>query len=89
VKGLDDEEAQFLDQVSDRTVEIEKQREMEDFQVLREYKKALIKPTSEASTSAATETTPTASRTPQNKKLSQSQLLMGAVKRKRWSDSPL
>lgn len=84
VRGLDDEEAQFLDQVSEKAVEIERQREMEDFQVLREYKKALIKPANGAATSqSSTETKPKvgSSKTP-GKKLSQSQLLVGAVKRK-------
>ncbi|KAL8570143.1 hypothetical protein ACOMHN_033821 [Nucella lapillus] len=83
VKGLEEEETKFLDFVSNRQLQLEKEREKEENVVLAEMKEAAIKRVAEK-TSPASEvkkSSPPALSASTSKK-SQQSLLMGAIKRK-------
>ncbi|XP_077983336.1 PSME3-interacting protein-like [Glandiceps talaboti] len=85
-KGLDDGEAEFLDHVSDRQIQIQKERMTEEKEILKEYKESVS-----ALTQDKVNTTPK----PADKKpiiggkKSQMALLAGAVKRKRSSSDDI
>ncbi|XP_028814495.1 PSME3-interacting protein isoform X2 [Denticeps clupeoides] len=86
VRGLDEDETSFLDEVSRQQVLVEKQRRDEDLQELKEYRTALKKL---ASTESQKEPEKRAIPKPSEHKshLSQANLLAGAVKRRSSSQS--
>ncbi|XP_071089541.1 PSME3-interacting protein-like [Haliotis cracherodii] len=86
VKGLEDDEAEFLDEVSRRQMQIEKDRLTEETSIFREMRdanvaklpeKASTKDGEKSTAAAAGKSAPTAS-----SRKSQQSLLLGAVKRK-------
>lgn len=80
VRGIDEDEAQFLNMVSSKQEELEQKREMEDSVVLSEYHNALITKAVDSKPlekKAAKQIIPLA-----KSKKSQLELLAGAVKRK-------
>lgn len=85
VKGLEDEEVKFLEHVSNRQVQLEKEREKEESVVLEQMREAAVKRVAEKSP-PATETkkpAPSTSAPPvSTSKKSQQSLLLGAIKRK-------
>ncbi|XP_017296793.1 PSME3-interacting protein isoform X2 [Kryptolebias marmoratus] len=89
VRGLDEDETSFLDEVSRQQILVEKQRRDEEKQELLEYRSAVVK-----QTSAETRREPDKKSTPKplgseqkNSHLSQAHLLAGAVKRRSSSQS--
>ncbi|XP_011474653.1 protein FAM192A isoform X1 [Oryzias latipes] len=89
VRGLDEDESSFLDEVSRQQSLVEKQRRDEEKQELLEYRSALVKqPASESHREPEKKSTPKASATePKTSHLSQAHLLVGAVKRRNSSQS--
>ncbi|XP_038126143.1 PSME3-interacting protein isoform X2 [Cyprinodon tularosa] len=91
VRGLDEDETSFLDEVSRQQVLVEKQRRDEEKKELLEYRSALQKQTS-ASADGRRETEKKAGpkpsgAEPKTSHLSQAHLLVGAVKRRSSSHS--
>ncbi|XP_053478975.1 PSME3-interacting protein isoform X2 [Ictalurus furcatus] len=88
VKGLDEDEAHFLDEVSRQQCLVEKQRRDEEKQELQEYRSALKKLVSSESQKKEPEKK-AAPKPPEQKTshLSQAHLLAGAVKRRSSSQS--
>ncbi|CAL1539979.1 unnamed protein product [Lymnaea stagnalis] len=84
VKGLDDDEVQFLNFVSDRQIQIEKDRNREDKSVLEELKNAsIIKLQEKKEKAPGSDISKTAAQTSgTSSKNSQKLLLQGAIKRK-------
>eukprot|EP00062_Callorhinchus_milii_P021453 gi/632978186/ref/XP_007905768.1/ PREDICTED: protein FAM192A isoform X1 [Callorhinchus milii] len=89
VRGLDEEETSYLDEVSRQQMLVEKQRRDEDAKELNEYRSALKKLT--ASTDGKKETEKKAATKPAEtkSKFSQAKLLAGAVKRKSTETSEI
>jgi hypothetical protein len=90
VRGLDDEEAGFLDAVSQRQEELIKSREKEENELLAEYRTAVANQVTvgldkHASSHSSAKSTLPGPKVEQKHRTSQSQLLSGAVKRKRRS----
>ncbi|XP_005108932.1 PSME3-interacting protein [Aplysia californica] len=84
VKGLDDEEVQFLNYVSNRQMQIEKDRNSEEQSVIKELKSKsviTVEDKKRASATASSSSTSSSSGSSSSKK-SQLQLLSGAIKRK-------
>ncbi|XP_043981751.1 PSME3-interacting protein isoform X2 [Gambusia affinis] len=91
VRGLDEDESSFLDEVSRQQVLVEKQRRDEEKQELLEYRSALVKQAS-ASAESRRESEKKAGpkqtgAEPKTSHLSQAHLLVGAVKRRSSSQS--
>ncbi|KAM4734011.1 PSME3-interacting protein [Anableps anableps] len=91
VRGLDEDETSFLDEVSRQQVLVEKQRRDEEKQELLEYRIALVKQAS-ASAEGRRESEKKAGpkqsgAEPKTSHLSQAHLLVGAVKRRSSSQS--
>ncbi|XP_037538520.1 PSME3-interacting protein [Nematolebias whitei] len=87
VRGLDEDETSFLDQVSRQQVLVEKQRRDEEKQELLEYRSALVKQKStETRREPEKKSKPSASEQ-RSSHLSQAHLLVGAVKRRSSSQS--
>lgn len=85
VKGLDEDESHFLDEVSRQQSLVEKQRRDEEQQELREYRSALKKlASSESRKEAERKAGPKAAEPQRSSHLSQAHLLAGAVKRRRF-----
>lgn len=91
VRGLDEDETSFLDEVSRQQVLVEKQRRDEEKQELLEYRSALVK---QVAASAESRRDPEkkagpkpAGAEPKTSHLSQAHLLVGAVKRRSSSQS--
>ncbi|KAM4553385.1 PSME3-interacting protein [Fundulus diaphanus] len=91
VRGLDEDETSFLDEVSRQQVLVEKQRRDEEKQELLEYRSALVKQVSASAESrreSEKKAGPKASGAePKTSHLSQAHLLVGAVKRRSSSQS--
>uniref|UniRef100_A0A3P9J235 Proteasome activator subunit 3 interacting protein 1 n=1 Tax=Oryzias latipes TaxID=8090 RepID=A0A3P9J235_ORYLA len=92
VRGLDEDESSFLDEVSRQQSLVEKQRRDEEKQELLEYRISSItflkQPASESRREPEKKSTPKASATePKTSHLSQAHLLVGAVKRRNSSQS--
>uniref|UniRef100_A0A3P9HH83 Proteasome activator subunit 3 interacting protein 1 n=1 Tax=Oryzias latipes TaxID=8090 RepID=A0A3P9HH83_ORYLA len=89
VRGLDEDESSFLDEVSRQQSLVEKQRRDEEKQELLDFHSALVKqPASESRREPEKKSTPKASATePKTSHLSQAHLLVGAVKRRNSSQS--
>jgi len=88
VHGLDEEEAEFLEYVTDRQQEVEKERHLEELNVLQEFRNSVssrVTSSEVPSVVKATENTKQSS-VAGKKRNSQAALLAGAVKRNR-SDS--
>ncbi|XP_066568573.1 PSME3-interacting protein [Amia ocellicauda] len=86
VKGLDEEESHFLDEVSRQQQLVERQRREEDLKELKEYRSALTKLTANTDNRKEPEKKPTVKPAESKSAFSQARLLAGAVKR-RSSDS--
>lgn len=91
VRGLDEDETSFLDEVSRQQVLVEKQRRDEEKQELLEYRSALVK---QVAASAESRRDPEkkagpkqSGAEPKTSHLSQAHLLVGAVKRRSSSQS--
>ncbi|XP_064414725.1 PSME3-interacting protein isoform X2 [Latimeria chalumnae] len=84
VRGLDEDETNFLDEVSRQQLLVEKHRREEEMKELKEYRSSLTKRTASTETKKDPEKKAAASsvRPSENKKFSQAKLLAGAVKRK-------
>lgn len=83
VKGLEEEETKFLDFVSNRQLQLEKEREKEENVVLAEMKEAAVRRVTEKSPPAPeVKKTAAPASSPSTSKKSQQSLLMGAIKRK-------
>ncbi|XP_064640996.1 PSME3-interacting protein-like [Lineus longissimus] len=82
VKGLEEDEVEFLDFVSKRQEELDKERLNEDREVLNEYRSAIATENLEKVNSDRKASESKASRSASQGKRSQHALLMGAVKRK-------
>nr|XP_020442921.1 protein FAM192A [Monopterus albus]XP_020442922.1 protein FAM192A [Monopterus albus] len=89
VRGLDEDETSFLDEVSRQQSLVEKQRRDEEKQELLEYRSALVKQaSSESRREPEKKVTPKHSGSEQRTShLSQAHLLVGAVKRRSSSQS--
>ncbi|KAF6718878.1 Protein FAM192A [Oryzias melastigma] len=89
VRGLDEDESSFLDEVSRQQCLVEKQRRDEEKQELLEYRSALVKQvSSESRREPEKKSAPKASATEsKTSHLSQAHLLVGAVKRRNSSQS--
>ncbi|XP_022605676.1 protein FAM192A isoform X2 [Seriola dumerili] len=89
VRGLDEDESSFLDEVSRQQSLVEKQRRDEEKQELLEYRSALVKQASaESRKEPEKKTAPKLSGSEQRTShLSQAHLLAGAVKRRSSSQS--
>jgi Skp family chaperone for outer membrane proteins len=90
VRGLDDEEARFLDTVSQRQEELMKSQEKEENELLTEYRTAVANQVTvgldkHATSHSSAKSTLPGAKMEQKHRISQSQLLSGAVKRKRTS----
>ncbi|XP_067853884.1 PSME3-interacting protein [Heptranchias perlo] len=89
VRGLDEEETNYLDEVSRQQVLLEKQRRDEDAKELKECRSARTKLAANADSKKDTEKK-TASKPAESKsKFSQAKLLAGAVKRKSSASSEI
>jgi len=87
VRGLDDDEANFLETVSRRQEEIVREREEEEEKVIAEYRSSIANQV--VSDKVAAPSRPTSSGLPDQKpKNTQLQLLSGAVRRKRTISTP-
>uniref|UniRef100_A0A1A7X4K5 Family with sequence similarity 192, member A n=1 Tax=Iconisemion striatum TaxID=60296 RepID=A0A1A7X4K5_9TELE len=88
VRGLDEDESSFLDEVSQQQILVEKQRRDEEKQELLEYRSALVK---KASAESRREPEKKSASKPSGEHktshLSQAHLLVGAVKRRNSSQS--
>uniref|UniRef100_A0A2C9KS96 FAM192A/Fyv6 N-terminal domain-containing protein n=1 Tax=Biomphalaria glabrata TaxID=6526 RepID=A0A2C9KS96_BIOGL len=82
VKVLDEDEVQFLNYVSDRQVQIEKDRHKEEKSVIEELKMASVIKVQESKEKDKASSEPTKSVSVATSKNSQKQLLQGAIKRK-------
>lgn len=82
VKGLGEDEVEFLDFVSKRQEDLDKKRQKEDTEVLKEYRSAIAAETLEKADSQKKTSESKSSRLAAQGKKSQQSLLMGAVKRK-------
>ncbi|XP_048461652.1 PSME3-interacting protein isoform X1 [Rhincodon typus] len=88
VRGLDEDETNYLDEVSRQQVLLEKQRRDEDAKELKEYRSARTKLA--ANTESKKDTEKKAAKPAENKsKFSQAKLLAGAVKRKSSTSSEM
>ncbi|XP_059178238.1 PSME3-interacting protein-like [Physella acuta] len=84
VKGLDDDEVQFLNFVSNRQVQIEKDRNMEEKSVIEEMKNANVVKVNEKKERSPDSNKSSSSITKSN---SQKLLLQGAIKRKSTTEA--
>ncbi|XP_072573919.1 PSME3-interacting protein isoform X1 [Paramormyrops kingsleyae] len=82
VKGLDEDESNFLDEVSRQQSLIEKQRRDEELQELQEYRSARTKLTASSESRKDPERRPGPKAAEHRSMLSQAHLLAGAVKRR-------
>ncbi|XP_028264174.1 PSME3-interacting protein isoform X2 [Parambassis ranga] len=89
VRGLDEDETSFLDEVSRQQSLVEKQRRDEEKKELLEYRKALVKQASEESRREPEKKAPPkhSGAEQRTSHLSQAHLLAGAVKRRSSSQS--
>uniref|UniRef100_A0A3B3C5G4 Proteasome activator subunit 3 interacting protein 1 n=1 Tax=Oryzias melastigma TaxID=30732 RepID=A0A3B3C5G4_ORYME len=88
VRGLDEDESSFLDEVSRQQCLVEKQRRDEEKQELLEYRISFIQVSSESRREPEKKSAPKASATEsKTSHLSQAHLLVGAVKRRNSSQS--
>uniref|UniRef100_A0A8C4X6R8 Proteasome activator subunit 3 interacting protein 1 n=1 Tax=Erpetoichthys calabaricus TaxID=27687 RepID=A0A8C4X6R8_ERPCA len=87
VKGLDEDETNFLDEVSRQQELIEKQRRDEDMKELHEYRNALSKLPTNIETRSNPEKKPSSKMTENKNMMSQAKLLAGAVKRRSLDNS--
>ncbi|XP_072925945.1 PSME3-interacting protein [Hemitrygon akajei] len=87
VRGLDEDETNYLDEVSRQRLFLEKQRRDEDDKELKEYRSACTRLTENAESRKDTERKVTAKPAENKHKFSQAQLLAGAVKRKSSTSS--
>ncbi|XP_071958971.1 PSME3-interacting protein-like [Antedon mediterranea] len=86
VRGLEDEEAEFLDEVSNRQIEMENKRWQEEINEIKEYRKARAEIELIDDVKQKTERPPVvkaAASSSSSSRKSQQSLLAGAVKRKR------
>ncbi|XP_070199019.1 PSME3-interacting protein-like [Littorina saxatilis] len=81
VQGLEEEEAKFLDFVSNRQVQLERERAKEEDVVLEQMKEAAVRKATEKAQSGPDEKKPSGVLASTSKK-SQQSLLLGAIKRK-------
>ncbi|XP_043563083.1 PSME3-interacting protein isoform X2 [Chiloscyllium plagiosum] len=87
VRGLDEEETNYLDEVARQQVLLEKQRRDEDDKELKEYRSARTKLAANTDSKKETEKKAAAKPAENKSKFSQAKLLAGAVKRKSSSSS--
>uniref|UniRef100_A0A1A8HMR8 Family with sequence similarity 192, member A n=1 Tax=Nothobranchius korthausae TaxID=1143690 RepID=A0A1A8HMR8_9TELE len=87
VRGLDEDESSFLDEVSRQQIMVEKQRRDEEKQELLEYRSALVKKASAESRREPEKSSSKPSGEQKTSHLSQAHLLVGAVKRRNSSRS--
>ncbi|CAH1779904.1 unnamed protein product [Owenia fusiformis] len=86
VRGLESDEVEFLDFVSQKQEEIEERREREEKRLLQEYKEAMVTKVTDT-TKVSTEKKVARPQMGTEKKETQKKLLAGAVKRKTEPDS--
>ncbi|XP_013855051.1 PSME3-interacting protein [Austrofundulus limnaeus] len=87
VRGLDEDETSFLDEVSRQQVLVEKQRRDEEKQELLEYRSAVVKQTSSEARREPDRKPAAKGSEQRSSHLSQAHLLVGAVKRRSSSQS--
>lgn len=87
VKGLDEDESHFLDEVSRQQSLVEKQRRDEEMQELKEYRNARNRLTAHGESRKEPEKRAAPKPTEHKSHLSQAHLLAGAVKRRSSSQS--
>uniref|UniRef100_A0A1A8IDT2 Family with sequence similarity 192, member A n=1 Tax=Nothobranchius kuhntae TaxID=321403 RepID=A0A1A8IDT2_NOTKU len=85
VRGLDEDESSFLDEVSRQQIMVEKQRRDEEKQELLEYRSALVKKASAESRREPEKSLSKPSGEQKTSHLSQAHLLVGAVKRRKYA----
>ncbi|XP_033113347.1 PSME3-interacting protein-like [Anneissia japonica] len=83
VKGLEDEEAEFLDEVSNRQIELENKRWEEEINEIKEFRKARAELEVKIEDKQKPTGKPIVKTTATSSRKSQQSLLAGAVKRKR------
>ncbi|XP_041047180.1 PSME3-interacting protein isoform X3 [Carcharodon carcharias] len=87
VRGLDEDETNYLDEVSKQQVLLEKQRRDEDAKELKEYRSARTKLAANTESKKEAEKKVVAKPAENKSKFSQAKLLAGAVKRKSSASS--
>ncbi|XP_078067147.1 PSME3-interacting protein [Mustelus asterias] len=89
VRGLDEDETNYLDEVSRQQVLLEKQRRDEDAKELKEYRSARTKLAANTESKKDAEKKVAAKPVENKSKFSQAKLLAGAVKRKSSASSEI
>ncbi|KAM5138737.1 PSME3-interacting protein [Mantella aurantiaca] len=87
VRGLDEDETNFLDEVSRKQELLEKERREEERKELNEFRNARTIATSSTEPKKKEPEKKTAAKPPDNKKFSQSKLLAGAVRHRSSSET--
>lgn len=87
VRGLDEEETNFLDEISRKQELIEKQRRAEDMKELNEYRSAVAKAGENLDLKKEVEKKPSVKVAENKNKFSQANLLAGAVKHRNTESS--
>lgn len=88
IRGVDDGESKFLNDVAERQMKIQAQRMTEEKQIINEYKESVVNNTVPvASQSTKVPSQPAEKKVATGSKRSQAALLAGAVKRKRPSST--